>query len=213
MPLSMLKQDTIAFSPALSDEKYEGMDGLGEGLVDKMIIEFDSIFWDDADSINFISLQGNEFGVTFNLDRYLNKPILVVLNAGDTAREFSDWTDEELLDETLTFLEKIYGNAVSNVVNYERSNWSKEPNIEMSYSYITTGGNMETDCAAIQANIDKKVFFAGEHTYCSMIGSVEGAYISGYIAAMEISGKMADFGMALQSAVALASFFALFNFF
>ena len=103
----------------------------------------------------------------------------MIFLTGDTARFYAELSDDDVLDAALNFLESIYGNSVSNVMAFERSTWGLAPNIEMTATYIAPGGEFPTSCEDVQKNIDMKVFFAGEHTYCDMRGSVHGAYISG----------------------------------
>ena len=59
-----------------------------------------------------------------------------------------------------------------------RSNWSKEENIKMSYSFIAAGGTPE-DCEGFQEEDYGNIYFAGEATECDFIGTVHGAFISG----------------------------------
>ena len=74
-------------------------------------------------------------------------------------------------------ISSLYPNA-PNTYYYARSNWGKVENIEMSKSYITTGGSKE-DCSGWQKKDYEKVYFAGEATECDMLGTTHGAYLSG----------------------------------
>ena len=60
----------------------------------------------------------------------------------------------------------------------------------MSYSFIGKTATEES-CEAIAEGetTGNKVFFAGEHTNCFMIGTVHGAYVSGQTAAKAIVGE------------------------
>ena len=56
VPLSILKCKDISFIPELSEQKYQAINGLGIGLMDKLLLEFDTVFWDkDLDWLNYVS--------------------------------------------------------------------------------------------------------------------------------------------------------------
>lgn len=55
VPLGVLKAGDIKFVPALPKSKLGAIDRLGDGLMDKLALEFDEVFWDPSvDIINFV---------------------------------------------------------------------------------------------------------------------------------------------------------------
>eukprot|EP00350_Pseudokeronopsis_sp_OXSARD2_P002659 CAMPEP_0170544056 /NCGR_PEP_ID=MMETSP0211-20121228/2956_1 /TAXON_ID=311385 /ORGANISM="Pseudokeronopsis sp., Strain OXSARD2" /LENGTH=54 /DNA_ID=CAMNT_0010847597 /DNA_START=81 /DNA_END=242 /DNA_ORIENTATION=+ len=45
----------ITFTPELPEEKLEGIANMGFGIMDKLVIYFDEIFWpEDADGLMYI---------------------------------------------------------------------------------------------------------------------------------------------------------------
>eukprot|EP00349_Pseudokeronopsis_sp_Brazil_P010633 CAMPEP_0202977858 /NCGR_PEP_ID=MMETSP1396-20130829/84494_1 /ASSEMBLY_ACC=CAM_ASM_000872 /TAXON_ID= /ORGANISM="Pseudokeronopsis sp., Strain Brazil" /LENGTH=86 /DNA_ID=CAMNT_0049716677 /DNA_START=1337 /DNA_END=1597 /DNA_ORIENTATION=+ len=79
----------------------------------------------------------------------------------------------------------MYGDKVGKVVAYKRTNWLKDPYSLTSYSHLRVGSKY-TDCEDIRKPVWNKVFFAGEHTNCNLIGATNAAYLSGIKAAQEI---------------------------
>ena len=78
----------------------------------------------------------------------------------------------------------IYGN-VKDPIRFLRTNWIKEKHFYSSYSFISK----DEPIGSRQTYLDydyNKIFFAGEHTFEKMMGTMHGAYISGKIAASSI---------------------------
>jgi len=56
----------------------------------------------------------------------------------------------------------------------------------MSYTSMGVNSNIKKSCKEIQKRIKGRLYFAGEHTNCEIIGTATGAYISGYWAAKDV---------------------------
>ncbi|CDW74745.1 amine oxidase [Stylonychia lemnae] len=186
VPLGVLKNNVITFTPPLPSDKQSSINGLGAGLMDKLALEFSSVFWDeDMDWLNYISDGDLKWTQTLNIYKYTQKPILLMFNIGKDAQSFAQMTDQQVLDSAMATLRTMYPNA-PDYVNYKRSNWGQDEFAYQSYTFIKAGSTDE-DPANIASDIDKKVYFAGEHTNFDFIGTVHGAYISGLDAARAIS--------------------------
>jgi monoamine oxidase len=186
VPLGVLQAGSIAFVPELSEEKTDAINRLGMGVMDKLWLEFEEAFWtddEDTDWICFISDSPGSWVEALNADKYLGAPLLIMFNIGDAAKKYSTFSDDELLAEAMITIRKWYPDA-PDYVRYTRSNWSKDPYARGSYSYMKAGATPD-DCESYREfdSTDQKVFFAGEGTYCSMMGAVHAAYISGVDAA------------------------------
>mmetsp|Transcript_30603 Transcript_30603/g.30074 ORF Transcript_30603/g.30074 Transcript_30603/m.30074 type:complete len:154 (+) Transcript_30603:648-1109(+) len=56
VPLAVLKSDMITFTPDLPEEKLEGIANMDYGIMDKLVIYFDDIFWpEDADGLIYVA--------------------------------------------------------------------------------------------------------------------------------------------------------------
>lgn len=186
VPLGVLQSDSILFTPALSTAKSDAINRLGMGVMDKLWLEFEEAFWkddEDSDWICYVSDTPGLWVETLNADKYLDKPLLIMFNTGDVAKEFSLLSDTDYLSEAMKVIRKWYPDA-PNYINYARSNWSKDPYSKGSYSYLKAGATPD-DCELYREfeSTNEKVFFAGEGTRCDMLGAVHAAYISGVDAA------------------------------
>jgi len=92
----------------------------------------------------------------------------------------------------MTAIKKWYPNA-PNHVNYKRSSWGNDPFAFGSYPFVKAGATPQ-DCNAYQESesTGNKIYFAGDGTTCTMIGTVHGAYITGVNAALKIAGINQD---------------------
>ena len=94
-------------------------------------------------------------------------------------------TDDELINNALQVLNTMFHNytnkllTVNNIENYARSNWNQDKYAQQAYPFIKAEGDLNFECSAIQESVWNRVFFAGDHCMCQMIGTTTGAYISG----------------------------------
>ena len=80
----------IEFIPFLPSKKMSAINRMGVGLIEKVAIEFDKVFWDfEADFINYVSDTSGEWVRVINLMKYTKKPWLVMQTIGDAARSMS----------------------------------------------------------------------------------------------------------------------------
>ncbi|CDW72919.1 amine oxidase [Stylonychia lemnae] len=98
VPLGILKSKEILFNPPLIQSKLESIEKLGSGIMDKLFLEFDHVFWDQNSTwFNHISDKGLKWIITANLFKYTGKPILMMFNIGREAIAFSEQSDERVL--------------------------------------------------------------------------------------------------------------------
>ena len=110
VPLGVLKSGAIAFNPPLPLEKQQAIAQMGMGVLDKLYMLFDRVFWDDADYIMTPEndLPRGHFNDWMPYDRYLGAPVILAFNGGPTALELAGDSDEELLAKALKTLEMAY---------------------------------------------------------------------------------------------------------
>jgi monoamine oxidase len=73
VPLSVLKDKTITFKPALAKSKADAINRLGMGLMDKLWLEFPTAFWTDdlnSDWIAYINDNPGQWVETLNVYKY-----------------------------------------------------------------------------------------------------------------------------------------------
>lgn len=191
VPLTILKNNFINFSPALPTEKVNALDtvDMPDGI--KVFIEFSEKFYPDILSIgslgDFISDSEGEalyYDAMFRKDS--SKHVLALFNVGNSAATYTDIaTDAELIDFIIKELDEIFdGKASQTYRNHVIQNWSKEPFIQGSYSHYRDFGSR----GALRQSIDNKLYFAGE-TYAPSdddIATVHGAGESAYDTVREL---------------------------
>ncbi|XP_070568077.1 lysine-specific histone demethylase 1A-like isoform X2 [Ptychodera flava] len=206
LPLGVLKQSppAVTFVPPLPDWKMAAVQRLGFGNLNKVVLCFDRIFWDQT--VNLFGHVGSttasrgELFLFWNLYR---APVLIALVAGEAAQIMENVSDDVIVGRTLAVLKGIFGNnAVPQPKETVVTRWRADPWSRGSYSYVAAGssGN-DYDLLAIpvtpapvvpgaipQQNNLPRVFFAGEHTIRNYPATVHGALLSG----LREAGRIAD---------------------
>ena len=109
VPLGVLKSGNIAFDPPLSESRQGAINRLGMGLLDKVYLRFEDVFWDsDVDLIGYLGLRRGYFSEWVNMYKYTGEPILLGFNAASVAEELSEQADTEIVDQAMTALRNMY---------------------------------------------------------------------------------------------------------
>lgn len=67
VPLGVLKSGSIDFQPPLDRDRQGAIDRLGMGLLDKVYLQFDEIFWEtDVDVLGYIGPERGRFSEALN---------------------------------------------------------------------------------------------------------------------------------------------------
>ncbi|WP_164659969.1 FAD-dependent oxidoreductase [Tropicibacter sp. Alg240-R139] len=100
VPLGILKRGHITFAPPLPAKKQKAIAQLGMGLLDKVYLRYDSVFW-DRDVTWIITpengLPPGYFNQWFNLFPYIGHPIIVAFNGAGPARELAARSDTDIV--------------------------------------------------------------------------------------------------------------------
>ena len=173
--------------------------------MDKLVLEFSSVFWDNTvDWFSYIHNGSPQWVQALNINKYTSVPILMFFNIGDAASSFSTQSDTTLVDSAMATIRKLYP-AAPNPVRYSRSNWSQDQYAKMSYTFVKKGASWD-DPGRIGSSVHNKLYFAGEHTYMNYIGTVHGAYLSGLDTANAILSSKFGFAVgAIASGVWIIS--------
>lgn len=199
VPLGVLKHGNVKFDPPLPPWKVEAIDRLGFGILNKVVLVYEKIFWEsdrhifgilkdapDPESI----LQGDyganrgRFFQWFNVTNTTGLPCLIALMAGDAGFETEHSTNEALISEATETLRSVFGEEVPYPVEAVVTRWGSDKFARGSYSSAAPG--MRPDDYESMARPLGNLFFAGEHTIGTHPATVHGAYLSGLRAASEI---------------------------
>ncbi|KAK4481442.1 hypothetical protein RD792_012334 [Penstemon davidsonii] len=191
VPLGCLKAETIKFSPSLPQWKYLSIKRLGFGILNKVVLEFSEVFWDDTvDYFGATADDADQRGWCFmfwNVRKTVGAPVLIALVVGKAAVDGQDISSSVHVSHALVVLRKLFGeDRVSDPVASVVTDWGRDPYSYGAYSYVAVGSSGE-DYDLLGRPVDNCVFFAGEATCKEHPDTVGGAMMSGLREAVRIS--------------------------
>lgn len=180
VPLGVLKNNTIAFKPALPTPKLNAIQNTKIGNVNKFLLVWNTAFWDtNIQYIGYTPEMKGKFNYFMNMKKFLPTTNgLMTFAFGNYATVTETMSDAQVIAEIMLHLKVIYGNSITNPKNMLRTKWGQNINSFGAYSYATNG-TTSADFDAMELEINDKLFFAGEHTEIDYRGTVHGAYLSG----------------------------------
>lgn len=108
VPLGVLKAGAIRFEPCLPARKRAAIDRLGMGLLNKVCLVFDQVFWDTGvDVFGYVGPERRRFAAWLNLAKHTGEPVLMAFNAGSTADALESVSDGEIAREAMTVLRPL----------------------------------------------------------------------------------------------------------
>ncbi len=196
VPVSMLKNGGITFSPGLPGAFTGSLAKLGMGASLRVIIEFKQNFW--GESVGYIlgSTDVPEF-LSVGLNRSLFNSTLSVTVSGAKAAAYSSLGDG-VITALLADIDLLYAGKGTQFVRkkvvegvetdpiFVLEDWTTNEYILGGYSYPLAGATNE-DRKAIGQPIGSKLFFAGEATdITGQAGMINGALASAERVAEEV---------------------------
>ncbi|KAG6011515.1 hypothetical protein E4U43_008260 [Claviceps pusilla] len=203
IPLGVLKQGSVTFEPSLPDWKMGAIERLGFGVLNKVVLVYDEIFWDperhifgvlrnplnkDSRKQKDYSLNRGRFFQWFNVTNTTGLPCLIGLMAGEAGFETEHSTNESLVEEATQVLRSVFGSKVPYPVESVVTRWGSDRFARGSYS--SAAPEMLPEDYDLMAQSIGNLSFAGEHTIGTHPATVHGAYLSGLRAASEILDEM-----------------------
>lgn len=178
-PLGVLQAGRIRVTPGLSADASAGLNELSMGSLEKLVLRFPRVFWPKENYIVMIppSDQNGWWVDTLNLNNFMQKPALMMFNAGTVGRQTARLDDHILVREAMTALRRVFPNAPE-PVSAQRSRWATDPLTLGSYSFAT-GSDPGAARAALHEPLGGRVWLAGEHTSTRAPQSFHGAYTEG----------------------------------
>jgi monoamine oxidase len=189
VPLGVLKAGAIEFTPALPAWKQEAIEKLGFGDLNKLVLQFDHVFWDDSVDFFGVTPPGDdstteenrgECFMFWNLHRFSKAPILAALISGKAARAFEGASPKRFTEKAMVALRSVHPDkTIPDPIAITTSQWASEEYSKGSYSFIAVQGSAkEYDQLALP--VRRRVLFAGEHTVKEHPDTVGGAMLSGF---------------------------------
>ncbi|XP_050213868.1 lysine-specific histone demethylase 1 homolog 3 isoform X2 [Mercurialis annua] len=192
VPLGCLKAEAIKFNPPLPSWKCSSIQRLGFGVLNKVVLEFPEVFWDD--SVDYFGATAEEMdkrGHSFmfwNVKKTVGAPVLIALVVGKAAVDGQKMSSSDHVSHALMVLRKLFGEAaVPDPVASVVTDWGRDPFSYGAYSYVAIGSSGE-DYDILGRPVGNCVFFAGEATCKEHPDTVGGALMSGLREAVRIIG-------------------------
>jgi hypothetical protein len=193
VPLAMLQNRAITFSPGLPAAKLAAMDKFGMDPSIRVILDFKKNLWGTNTSFVWggttapqyfnAGLDRSEFYRTLSIT--INGPRAASLSAKgkDMIADILAELDEVYDDQATAFVRR---SLATNEIMYIIQDWSKEPYIRGGYSYPKAGARL-TDRETLNEPVNNTLFFAGEATDIQGdAGTLNGALNSAERAAEEL---------------------------
>lgn len=186
VPLGVLKAGAIAFDPPLPLAKRQAIERLGMGLLNKLWLRFDRLFWPrDYDWHQFLAAGPNRWPEWVNFARASGSPTLIAFSAADHAEALERMDDAAIVADAMQTARQMFGSSIPEPIAAQITRWRADPFARGAYSFNATGAT-----AADRANLARshagRLHFAGEATSSRHPGTVHGALISGREAAQRI---------------------------
>lgn len=191
LPIGVLQTQDVTFHPALHIAKTNAIHRLGSGLVNKVILQFDTCFW--PSNVQYFGICHNtpsKYSYFMNCKLFTQENILQTVILGNDAKLVEQQTDEEIQSDIMIILRHIFQhtNTKSSIPDPTKilvTRWGQDIHSRGSYSYNKVGATKH-DFTMISKSVNNVLYFAGEHTCCDYRGSAHGAYLSGIRVAKEI---------------------------
>ncbi|KAL6787879.1 Sec1-like protein [Trichoderma sp. SZMC 28012] len=203
IPLGVLKQGSIGFEPPLPSEKAAAIGRLGFGILNKVVLLYDKVFWDSdrhifgvlRDATNRHSTSQQDYSTNrgrffqwFNVTNTTGLPCLIALMAGDAGFDTEHTSNDSLVAEATEILRSVFGKDVPYPIETVVTRWGSDRFARGSYS--SAAPDMLPEDYNVMAQPAGNLFFAGEHTIGTHPATVHGAYLSGLRAASEVLEAM-----------------------
>jgi monoamine oxidase len=186
LPLGVLKQRAVQFSPALS-AKDEPIDALQFGNVVKIALVFRRVWWPEPD-FGFIHAFDQPIPTWWSDSR---GAVLTGWAGGPKADALLAHSPPQLEALAIELLSELFGEDAAalraHLAESHAYNWAGDPHVRGAYSYIPVNG---LDLPKrLGAPLEGTLFFAGEATAPdAQTGTVFTAFESGLRVAREIAG-------------------------
>jgi len=109
LPVGVLTSGAVQFLPPLPAAKDSALAALPSGLLDKLWLTFDDVFWNpDVDVINFIDPDNPGLWAQWvNGYRAFGTPTLLGFNSSSVARTVAGWSDDEVVASAVSALSRM----------------------------------------------------------------------------------------------------------
>ncbi len=179
LPLGVLREGTVRFSPVLPDSKLSAIQDLQMGTLNKIAMRFGERFWPaEPHFLGYLDETAEEAMNFLNMHTYTGEPVIIAFARGAHARSLEQLPHDDIVERVMADLRKMFGNSISDPTSATFTKWHADPWARGSYSHVPPGGSM-ADYVELAQPVGDRLFFAGEATTRRYPGTVHGALLSG----------------------------------
>ena len=189
VPLGVLQQRAIRFVPDLPSNRWEAIDTMGMGLLNKIILQFPTRFW-NTERFGVTNTDPSRIQSFYDASSEVGCPCLIVFLGGTAAQRVESIGDQQAVEEVMTNLGKLY-DKVPEPTSFKVTRWKEDPFSFGSYSFSRLGCTEETYDSLATPLCGNRILFAGEHTSKTSQATVHGAWETGQREAKRITGWIA----------------------
>jgi monoamine oxidase len=189
LPFTMLREvETNVEYPA---PKAKAIAELGYGTNAKLMVGFSSRPWRETHGSNGETFTDMAYQSTWETSRLQAGASGIITNftGGDPGVAVGDGTPEERMADFLTQFDTVFpGAAAASNGKVARFHWPTHPFTKGSYSCYKVG--QYTTITGVEIQRHGNIHFAGEHTSLDAQGYMEGAALTGAMAALEVAADL-----------------------
>lgn len=188
VPLGVLKAGAMHFDPPLPAATRRAISRIGFGLLDKVFLSYDSVWWQEA--TNQLGTVGKPLANTvsvFPLSRLTGTPLAVGFTGGPYAAALEKAGANATTAAVVERLRSGFGSVATPIAS-EQTNWRAEPFTRGSYSYLTPRSGYSDRLAL--GKLSGRVILAGEHTSIDRPATIDGAWLAGKAAARRLAAAL-----------------------
>ncbi|EPS93815.1 hypothetical protein FOMPIDRAFT_1033564 [Fomitopsis schrenkii] len=188
--LGVLQHNDVQFSPPLPAWKQEAIHSMSMGTYTKIYLQFPERFWFDTEMALYADYERGRYPVWQSLDHPSFLPdsgILIVTVTGEFSKRIESLPDRYVQSEVMDVLDMMFPNVdVPEPTDFYFQRWHSDPLFRGSYSNWPAAFLSEHQ-GNLRANVDERLWFAGEATSRKYFGYLHGAYTEGEYIGLELA--------------------------
>ena len=124
--------------PALSNSKLLAIRSMGMGTLNKLVLHFPAVFWDQVDFLGHAGKDRRKWLLFMDMSRVSKRPILVAMSGGPFAVLSERLSDTEITRRAMDVIRSIYPDA-PDPVSSRATRWKTSKFSRGSFSFIPPG--------------------------------------------------------------------------
>lgn len=128
----------VSFVPTLSNSKLSAIRSMGMGTLNKLVLRFPNVFWDQVDFLGHAGKDRRKWLLFMDMSRVSGRPILVAMSGGPFAVLSERLGDTEITRRAMDVIRTIYPGA-PDPLSSQATRWKTSKFSRGSFSFIPPG--------------------------------------------------------------------------